>query len=92
MGVLPLTHSLFKVSDNARVAAFKAAEDGDGWIVRLENVYKEESRVELTLCKKMRDVCYVDILEQKTGELLYSGEKVEITLPAGAVRAVRIRM
>ena len=91
-GVLPLTHSLFKVSDNARVAAFKAAEDGDGWIVRLENVYKEESRVELTLCKKMRDVCYVDILEQKTGELLCSGEKVEITLPAGAVRAVRIRM
>ena len=91
-GSLPVSGSLFKVSDNAKVVAFKTAEDGDGWIIRLQNVYKEESRVELCLRGGIKDISYVDILERKTGELPCSGDKVEFTIPAGAIRALRIRM
>lgn len=90
-GPLSLSGSLLQVTDNVKIVALKEAEDKDGWIVRLQNLYKEESKGVLTACGAIKSACYVDILEHKTEDAEITDGKLHFTLPAGTIRTIKIR-
>lgn len=73
-----------------KITAFKAAEDGNGFICHLYNLSNEAGSVTLKPDKKLISAEFSDILERKTEEIPVDENGASFQIPAKAVRTVRI--
>lgn len=65
-GPLPNSGSIIRVKGRANVTAFKEAEDGNGFVMRLVNNDDQPAKVMFDLPQKMR-IKLTDLLEMKSG-------------------------
>lgn len=84
-GPLPDSGSIIRVNGRANVTAFKEAEDGNGFVMRLVNGDDQPSKILLDFPQQMRAE-QADILERKQGNAY--NESVEI--PAHSIMTVHL--
>ena len=73
------------------VEAVKAADDGDGKIVRLCEVHGSRRRARVTLHRPFSDVSRVDLLERRLSSMDYEGRTVTLTLRPFELVTLRFR-
>ncbi|ABL79023.1 alpha-mannosidase [Thermofilum pendens] len=76
----------------ALLGAFKAAEDGDGYVMRLYNPHRGEVEVEVEVNVPFREAVEVDIPELRVlGRVEVSGGKLRLRLKPFEVKTVKLR-
>lgn len=79
------------MDDNVMVLAFKRAENGDGWIVRLWRIKGKGGTVELKFpFQKPSRAVLTNLVEESAGDLDVIGKSVFVPLGARAVGTARI--
>ena len=89
-GELPLSASFLQVTEGIRVQAVKQAQDGNGMIVRLQNLTGTKLPVQLELFRAVKAAVLTDVLEQETEKAAVSGSTVSFPMAPGTMRSVRI--
>ena len=89
-GNLPVSASWLQVSDGVRIQAIKQAQDGNGMIIRLQNLLQEENPVTLQLLRDVKQAELVTLTEDYVAPLTACKESVSFTMGASTVRSVRI--
>ena len=79
--VVPLEQSIFKMTESvtgaAVLSAFKAAEDGDGYVIRFYNCSEREDEITLSFCVSVTGASLVDLAEKNIKRLdVLRGRKV----------------
>ena len=79
--------------EGARLLACKAAEDGHGWILRLWNPGEAESRCRVAFSALRPTAAWVcNLAEEDEQALELDAGGLEVLLPAGGVRTLRVRV
>lgn len=90
-GNLPLSDEFVSVDGNARIDMIKAAEDGDGIIVRIYNLEKQESCISLKAGEhEIKEAWFTDILENKKESIEVVDGRIRTELPCAAYRTLKI--
>lgn len=89
-GTLPAVDSWLQLTGNARIQAVKAAEDGNGMILRVHNLEKTEQDVTLTMPEKIARAEMTDIFEKCGTAVPVDGDCCTFRLAPGALRTLRI--
>lgn len=83
-------HIPFRISGNAIVTAWKPAEDGSGWIIRIQESNGRHSKAALRF-DTMVEVQSTDLLERLAGEPVLTRD-YPISLHPHAIRTFRLRL
>lgn len=89
-GILPVQGSMLAVDGNVKVVTMKCAEDGNGFILRLQNIEKKETTVKITAAAEILRAELVDFQERSVEKVETSGSSIALTLPCASMRTVRI--
>jgi alpha-mannosidase len=102
-GVRPARHSSLRLArlspdgqalegpgSGLMLSAFKAAEEGDDWVLRIYESRGEAGTARLTFDRPIFAAHGTDLLEHPTGELRFDGREVE--LPIGPYRIETLRV
>jgi len=92
-GKLPPSGSLVKVSpDNVMITAFKKAEDGDGYILRIYEVSGKpaQARLEFPLLK-ISEAWFTDGVERNLEKILIKDPDIKTSLGAYEIKTIRIK-
>jgi alpha-mannosidase len=79
-------------SDHVVVETIKAADDGDGLIVRLYEAHNQRGRVTLRFGRPVVSAAATDLLERPAGALPVAGATVEVTVRPFEVQTLRVRL
>ncbi|MCE5257804.1 MAG: alpha-mannosidase [Chloroflexi bacterium] len=89
---LPPTKSLAACSaEHVIIDTIKAAEDGDGFIVRLYEAYNQRGKVRLTFARPLKAAWECNLLEENGAALPCEGDALDLTVMPYQVRSLRIR-
>jgi alpha-mannosidase len=90
---LPAVKSLVACSAaNVVVDTVKAAEDGDGFIVRMYEAYNQRGTARLTFARPVKAACECNLLEENGATITVEGDTLELEIKPYQVRSIRIRM
>jgi hypothetical protein len=92
-GQLPMSSSFLQIDrTNVALQALKAAEDGDGLILRLAETAGQETEVTVTLpyCRIAQAVA-TDVVERDTGSVPHTPHTFRVRVPARGMVTVRCR-
>ena len=92
-GVLPLSNSFCQVDHpNVFLLTLKAAEDGDGLIVRLAETEGQETTVVVTLPAMLIAQAFgANLVEENEGAISYDRHSLRVRVPAHGIVTVRCR-
>ncbi|NLG36750.1 MAG: hypothetical protein GX549_01950, partial [Clostridiales bacterium] len=91
-GVRAAVESGLAVGGPVRLLCFKAAEDGQGYILRLLNLSDGDTEADVALPALPRSVVPVDLLERPTGSFTGSLSGQALSLPMAAHDLVSLRI
>ena len=89
-GDLPLSTSFLRVTEGIGVQAVKQAQDGNGIIVRLQNLTGTQLPVQLELFREVQAAAITDVLERETEKVAVNGKVVAFDMAPGTMRSVRV--
>ncbi|MBQ5748775.1 MAG: hypothetical protein IIV87_01330, partial [Oscillospiraceae bacterium] len=91
-GTMAACGQLFS-AEGAKVSSIKAAEDGNGFIVRLYNANEKTAKVKLSCAKEIASAEFVTLTERPAdGKVSVGAKDVSFTLDAYRVASVRITL
>ena len=70
--------------------AVKQAQDGNGIIVRLQNLTGTQLPVQLELFREVQAAAITDVLERETEKVAVNGKVVAFDMAPGTMRSVRV--
>jgi len=68
----------------------KAAENSNGFIVRLYEAYNQRGKVRLTFAQPLSAVWECNLLEENAAALAYDNNSVELSINPYQVRSLRV--
>ena len=75
------------------LSALKAAEDGNGWVVRLYNITDEDQACRVSFCKEISEASLVSLEEKEHSPLRHQGKTLEkITFRPKAIKTIRYQL
>ena len=91
-GTLPPERSLLEITGKGVVIdSVKAAQDGEGWILRLYESLGQEERVELSLFSSPESVQECDLLERRVADVEVGEGKVPLLFKPFEIKSLRVR-
>ncbi|MFQ5423450.1 MAG: alpha-mannosidase [Phycisphaerae bacterium] len=73
------------------LTALKPAEDGDGWILRLHELFGRPAIVSLRFDREFADAERVDILERSAGPVKHGGRRLDFRIGPHRIEGLRLR-
>ena len=90
---LPPTASFLQVEpDNILVEAVKMAEDGQGWIIRWQEIAGQATTARITLPAAPRAVVETDLIERGDKPVTVTENTIEVPTGAWELKTVRVKM
>ncbi|MCC7209421.1 MAG: alpha-mannosidase, partial [Anaerolineae bacterium] len=91
-GALPARWSFLETdADHVVVETVKAADDGDGLIVRLYEAHNQRGPVTLRFALPPKRAALVDLFEQEIGAVDVSGNEVTFPIRPFEIKTLRVR-
>jgi alpha-mannosidase len=93
-GALGREWSFLKISNNdIGIMALKKMEDGDYYIVRVNELYgKDVNNIQLSFACNLADAYEVNGQEQRTGKVNFSGNKLSFGISHYAIRSFAVKL
>lgn len=89
-GTLPTEHSWLRCSETVRIQAVKQAQNHEGFIIRLQNLFLTEQNATIQTCRPIAYAELTDISEVDSVPLTVTGNTVSVPMDPAALRSLRI--
>lgn len=77
---------------NLRVKAFKKAQDGDGYIIRVHDLSGNGAKGQIRFFSDILDVCEANGIEEKTAQASFAGKELNVDAARFGIKTYRVKL